>query len=127
MVWKQMVLKSLFFNSGQTTPTPTIQATWCLAGRGLHENVPTVLSFVCRAPFSKAAMRTHHFCEHSAERHDLNPVTRNHQTKTNWKHPTMRPAYKHQKDHSQSNCKKALELFQTRGDWGCGNRIKQRT
>ena len=58
MVWKQMVLKSLFFNSGQTTPTPTIQATWCLAGRGLHENVPTVLSFVCRAPFSKAAGET---------------------------------------------------------------------
>lgn len=34
------------------------KATWCLAGRGLHENVPTVLSFVGRAPFSKAAGET---------------------------------------------------------------------
>lgn len=53
MVWKQMVLKSLFFNSGQTTQHQPSKATW--REGAMHVNVPVALSFGSRAPFSKAA------------------------------------------------------------------------
>lgn len=54
MVWKQMVLKSLFFNSGQTTPTHgQSKATW--REGAMHVNIPVALSFVWGSLFSKAA------------------------------------------------------------------------
>ena len=55
MVWKQMVLKSLFFNSGQTTPTPVIRSHLVFGRKVQACECPVALSFVCGAPFSEAA------------------------------------------------------------------------